>query len=348
MGVIKKFIIFVFVVALFLAGALFFELFHLYPTTRGPGNGEEHTVEIPPGVGPKGLAAILTESGVVANPKRFAFWVRATRQLSGIKAGNFMLKDNWAPREIIDTLTGNGIDKGIRVTIPEGFTLGDIGDTLEKNGIVSRKEFIEAATNSTVLAQFGISQKTAEGYLFPDTYYMSPSFSATTVIKVMKDTFDKNSTVLNNMEDIQQYSTLILASIVQAEAQVVEEMSTIAGVYSNRLDKNKFPLGLLQADPTVAYGCEEYVRPRAPSCAKFKGTLRRAQLDDPANLYNTYQNPGLPPGPICAPGVNALKAAASPADVPYFYFVVKKEGKHKFSVTHEEHKRAVQEYLKNN
>jgi UPF0755 protein len=140
--------------------------------------------------------------------------------------------------------------------------------------------------------------------------------------------------------------TVILASIVQAEAQVVDEMEIIAGVYHNRLTRDEFPSRLLQADPTVGYGCQPFVKPRAPSCLRFRGTLTHSQIGDPKNPYNTYQHPGLPPGPICAPGLDALKAALRPANVPYFYFVAHKKGRHLFSTTLKEHRRAVDQYRK--
>jgi len=325
--------------------ALLADLFYFFPKSNGPGTGTEHTIEIPRGVGPQKLTNILKESGVISDPKRFTLWIRLTGKLSEIKAGNFIIRDDWMPSKVVETLAGKGAEKGVRVTIPEGFTLGDVAETLEQNGLVQGKDFLEAATDPELLNQLGIPAKTAEGFLFPDTYYFDPQYSAETIVKLMKETFDKKSTMLSHLDTTQHYQTVILASIVQAEARVADEMPIIAGVYANRLDKTKFPTGLLQADPTVAYGCAKYLESTAPSCRRFRGVLKRAQLDDPENKYNTYQNPGLPPGPICAPGVDALQAAASPADVPYFYFVVSKDGRHHFSRTHEEHSRAVQAYL---
>jgi UPF0755 protein len=118
-------------------------------------------------------------------------------------------------------------------------------------------------------------------------------------------------------------------------------MPTIAGVYRNRLTKPEFPSRLLQADPTVSYGCLPFVTPRARSCAGFAGVLTRRQLDDRENPYNTYRHPGLPPGPICSPGWAALKAALSPPAVPFFYFVAARDRGHVFSVNLEDHQRAV-------
>ena len=123
----------------------------------------------------------------------------------------------------------------------------------------------------------------------------------------------------------------VLASIVEKETAIASERPRVAGVYANRLEKNM----RLQADPTVAYGL-------GPS---FKGPLRRSQLDDSANPYNTYQLDGLPPGPICSFGSAALKAAANPEKHDFLYFVAKTDGgEHQFSRRLDEHNRAVEAY----
>jgi UPF0755 protein len=121
-------------------------------------------------------------------------------------------------------------------------------------------------------------------------------------------------------------------------------MPAVAGVFANRLARSDFPSRLLQADPTVAYGCEALQGPVSAACARFAGRLTRAQLDDADNPYNTYRHPGLPPGPICNPGLDALRAALRPAAVPYLYFVASARGRHVFSSTLEEHERAVARY----
>ena len=131
--------------------------------------------------------------------------------------------------------------------------------------------------------------------------------------------------------------------MVHVFTAILQEMPIIAGVYLNRPRNPSRPARLLQADPTVSYGCEPFVRPRAPSCVTYKGTLGRRQLDDVANPYNTYKHPGLPPGPIAAPGIDALRAAHRPASVPYLYFVAAAsgDGTHVFSKTYPEHQKAV-------
>jgi UPF0755 protein len=314
----------------------------VFPAARGPGGDVPREIEIPPGAGPKQLAALLAEAGAVNSPGRFALWLRLSGRLPEIRAGRFSLEPGLNAARIVDTLAGRGGAPGTRVTIPEGFTLSRIAETLERAGVCPSAEFLSAAMDSGLLDELGIPGASAEGFLFPDTYFLDPGAAAADVIRRMHGDFARRFSALAP-GDADPGRTVTLASIVQLEAAVAEELPVIAGVYANRLESPAFPSRLLNADPTVAYGCESWISPRAPSCEGFTGVLSRRQLDDAANPYNTYRHPGLPPGPISAPGSAALEAALRPARVPYFYFVAcGGEGRHAFSVTYEEHRRAVE------
>ncbi len=328
----------------------FTDLFVFFPHRAGAGNGDPREIKVTSGIGPKRLARKLNEARIVSSPQRFALWLRFTGGLTELKAGRFRIADNATPIEILEILSGRGIDLGLRVTIPEGYTLTKIGETLERAGLISKIEFIAAGTDSGVLKRLGIPGPIAEGYLFPDTYYFdeTKSLLAEDAIEIMHTNFKERIGTIKKIRPSKLKRVVTLASIVQAEARVADEMPVIAGVYNNRLTKSEFPSRLLQADPTVSYGCEPYVRPRAKSCISFRGTLTRAQLNDDGNPYNTYRHAGLPPGPICAPGLGALEAAANPKAVPYFYFVVKAGGRHTFSKTLAEHQRAVEQYRNRN
>ncbi|MCP4677186.1 MAG: endolytic transglycosylase MltG [Deltaproteobacteria bacterium] len=320
------------------------DLLVIYPSRPGPGEGTPRQVEVPGGIGPKGLAKALFDAGIISSPGRFALWLRAVGKLSEVKAGIFLIADNATPVDVLEALSGRGIERGVKVTIPEGFTLTQIGTALKSAELVEKKAFISAAIDSSIISALGIPGPTAEGYLFPDTYFFEESREADYFLKTMHDNFKGRlaSIGFSKSRDLKQMVTL--ASIVQAEARVADEMPIIAGVYTNRLTLKEFPSRLLQADPTVSYGCESFVKPRAKSCGTFKGVLARRQLDDSENPYNTYRHQGLPPGPICAPGLDALKAATTPAKVPYLYFVVKNGGRHAFSKTLKEHQQAVKNY----
>jgi UPF0755 protein len=324
-----------------------YDLLLRYPNEPAPGEGRLREVTVPEGIGPKGLAARLEKAGLISSPGRFALWLRLTGGLVGVKAGEFHLTDNLTPREIVSVLEGASNSKGERVLIPEGFTLGDIAGALADAGIVDRARFIAAATDSELLKTLEVPGPTFEGYLFPDTYYFEPGSQPEAVIQIMLGRFREKLAAMGIPKGADLKRITTLASIVQAETGLPSEMATVAGVYVNRLFGPHYPSRLLQADPTVAYGCEPYVTPRAPSCASFKGRLTRAQLNDPKNPYNTYELKGLPPGPICAPGEAALRAAFKPRRVPYLFFVAKPNGKgHTFSETLEAHRRAADAYWK--
>jgi UPF0755 protein len=139
------------------------------------------------------------------------------------------------------------------------------------------------------------------------------------------------------------HQIIILASIVEKETSKREERPIIAGVYINRLSGKLIKSRLLAADPTVSYGCILYPN-LAPSCKYFKGVLQRIHTNDPKNPYNTYQHPGLPPGPICNPGLESIKSVLNAQKNDYLYFVAKNNGYHYFSRTFTEHQRAIKKY----
>jgi UPF0755 protein len=321
-----------------------YDILYRYPNAPGPGIGQTMKVEIPQGVGPEKLSRILDEKGIISSPGRFRLWLRVTDRLPGVKAGLFVLRDNMPPAKILSVISGRPDNRGVRVTIPEGFTLGQIAKALEDSGIAAQENFFVAVGKGKSLDRLGIPGPSAEGFLFPDTYFFDRGTPTEDIVMAMHETFLKRWRSLDPPAGMDLLGLVTLASIVQAEAKIVDEMPIIAGVYRNRLTDPTFPSRLLQADPTVAYGCEPGVVPRAPSCAGFIGNLARKQLEDPKNPYNTYRHAGLPPGPICAPGIDALEAALHPKDVPYLYFVARKDGRHRFSKTLLEHTEAVRLY----
>lgn len=318
-----------------------------YPAAPGPGNGRDLEVEVPKGAGPVTLSELLHEKGLIVSPGRFRLWLRFSGRLAGVRAGRFVVTDDMSPEQLLDALSGTAAYRGNRVTIPEGFDLDRIADALEAAGVVSEEDFFLAAWDTDLLDELDIAGETPEGYLFPDTYFFEPRSDGRDVIRRMHANFTSRTADLKIERD-RLKDIVTLASIVQAEARVEDEMPVIAGVYANRLTEDLFPSGLLQADPTVAYGCLGGIRPDpvAPSCSGFTGKLTRAHLEDPRNEYNTYRHPGLPPGPICSPGMAALEAAASPRKVPFLYFVASATGRHRFARTLAEHNANVELYKK--
>jgi UPF0755 protein len=340
-----RWLVWVLLAALAAAGTAL-DLLVIYPSFAGPGDGETRLVEVPRGVGPERLTELLREEGLIDSPGRFRLWLRLGGRMPEVRAGRFELRDDSSPERILEVLSGRGIERGARVTVPEGRCIAQIASALEEAAVTSAADFLSAASDERLLRELNIPNPTAEGYLFPDTYFFDRDAKAAAAVRRMHAEFERRWSDLGSSSRRDRNQVVTLASIVQAEARVAAEMPTIAGVYHNRLTSPEFSSRLLNADPTVAYGCDPIVEPRAPSCAGFDGELTRAQLSDEANRYNTYVHPGLPPGPICNPGLAALRAALEPAEVPYFYFVAGgPNGRHLFAVTLAEHRRNVKRYL---
>jgi UPF0755 protein len=191
-----------------------------------------------------------------------------------------------------------------------------------------------------------------EGFLFPATYELSVDSAPEAVIRTMVRTFrrrlqrlgDKHAGAfarLSKQRGWGEHEIVTLASIVEREAARSDERATIASVYLNRLDDPEFrPAGMLQADPTAAYGCL-VAQEKPASCLGFTGRVTPAMLRDAGNPYNTYKHPGLPPGPIANPGEGSLEAVLAPAKTDFLFFVASGNGRHTFSRTLDEHNRAV-------
>ena len=241
----------------------------------------------------------------------------------------------------------NGKPVLFRITVPEGLTWWQTGRLLEEAGLVRFADFRDVVTDPDFLRHYGIPFATAEGFLMPDTYLLKKAdepddaqfkAQARAVAGRMVDNFWRKTAavwpgkVRPKPDDLKTW--VILASVVEKETAIDAERPRVAGVYRNRLAR-QMPL---QADPTVIYGL-------GPA---FDGNLRRKDLDDPNNLYNTYQRPGLPPGPISSFGTAALAAAVNPEAHDFLYFVARTDGgEHVFSATLTEHNRAVRQYLQN-
>jgi UPF0755 protein len=228
-----------------------------------------------------------------------------------------------------------------RVTIPEGVTLKKIAAILEEAGICGREAFLEAASGRDMLREYQIPGLSMEGYLYPDTYLFPVSYPAPEVIRTMAGTFFKRleeageTPASLSPEEINR--KVILASIVEREYRVEDEAPLMAGVFYNRLE-----IGMpLQSCATVEYVITEIQGKPHPRVIYDRDTA----IPDP---YNTYQYPGLPPGPISSPGKVALNAVfhPSPSDYLYFRLVNPEEGRHYFSKTLDEHIKAAAFYVK--
>jgi len=294
---------------------------------------ERETVEVKVERG-EPLSAIvhrLKAHGVISNEKLFSFWARLWGLDKRIHWGLYRLELPLPPRQVLNQmLLGKGVFH--RITVPEGLTVKEIADLLAKEAIADKDRFLAEAISTELLSLIGLEGKGVEGYLFPNTYYFTPFVSERDILIAMMEQF--RETFKPRLEEqtkeigLSLHEAVTLASLIEKETGIEAERPLVSAVFHNRL-KGKIPL---QSDPTVIYGLK-----------RFSGSLTRKDLQS-RSPYNTYRIPGLPPGPICNPGLSALKAALYPAPVPYLYFVSKNDGSHLFSVSLSEHNRAVKIY----
>lgn len=272
----------------------------------------------------------LEEQGLVRWGEAFRTYGRYRK--APLQAGEFELSAAMSPRQILEILAyGQPILH--RLHFAEGLTMNEVALAVNATGLTTAQQFLEACRDQEFLARNNIAAQTAEGYLFPETYFFPriPGQNPYPILQAMLDRFKATVRDLPQANDPEALHRLvILATLVEKETAVPSERATVAGVYTKRLAIGM----LLQCDPTIIYGLDE----------NFDGRLRRSHLQDASNPYNTYVHPGLPPGPICSPGKAALVAAAYPEEHDYLYFVAKPDGSHHFSRTLREHNNAVIKY----
>ena len=280
------------------------------------------------------ISGNLAKEGLIRDSKKFRQYAQAEGKENKIRAGEFRLWSNMTAPEVLDTLTTTS---GIlhKFSVREGLTWWATAKKAEESKLTGYADFKEAVSDPELLAKYKIPARNAEGYLFPETYLLTRPKTETgkAMVETMLKEFHKAAMQAWNdkipsPEDVHQ--TVILASLVEKETGDVTERRRIAGVFANRLEKGY----LLQCDPTIIYGLGE----------TFDGNLRKKHLNDKSNLYNTYQHRGLPPGPICSPGLESIKAAINPEKHSYLYFVAKGDGSHYFSKSLKEHNAAVRKY----
>jgi len=310
-----------------LAAFFFYNIYYSRPTA----SAYPTEVRVETGDSFAAVTRKLREQKVISNGLLFFLWARFNGSEKKIHQGLYRFESSVAPWEVLERLvTGKGVFRS--VTIPEGLTIKEIADLLDKMEIVDREKFLAAAAEPSLLSALGLGDRGLEGYLFPSTYHFTPATPEREIIVAMAEQFRKSSQPLlakaGATSQLSTHQLLTLASIVEKETGVETERGLVAAVFRNRL-KRQMPL---QSDPTVIYGLKN-----------FNGNLTKKDLRDD-NPYNTYRIGALPPGPICNPSLSAIKAVLDPPDVPYLYFVSKNDGTHVFSETIEEHNQAVKTY----
>jgi UPF0755 protein len=313
------------VMLLFASGAGAYWLWHdLHTAAPLPPGGA--MVSVAPGEAFRTTTAHLQAAGVVRHAWVLRLWGRWRRQDRLVRSGDYRFDQPLAPTEVLAVLRSPTAALH-RVTIPEGSTLEQIAALLANAGFGAADQFLCLARDPIFLLSMDVPASGLEGYLFPDTYAFAWSTPPDRILAAMVERFREQTAALQGIRidaGMSEEDMVVLGSIIEKETGVAEERALVSAVFHNRLQ-----IGMpLQSDPTAMYGRDIHGAPTAADMA----------VDTP---YNTYLHPGLPPGPICNPGVASMQAALTPAKVPYLYFVSRKDGTHAFSRSLEEHNRAV-------
>jgi UPF0755 protein len=294
----------------------------------------EKVVNVEPGTAASQVLQKLEKEGVLADAKLARTYLIYFLGDPKIQAGEYRFRGHLTTSQVLRMLVRGQVVSRF-VTVVEGLTLEEIADQLAREKLGRREVFLDLMRAPGLIADFDPDAPDLEGYLFPETYNFASGTGEREIVETFVRTFrrrfehDVRPLVDKGPPGRSVRQVVILASIVEKEAKIPSERPLIAAVYRNRLEKG---MGLA-ADPTVIYALKRLGR--------WHGNLRREDLrmDSP---YNTYRWAGLPPGPICSPGLASLIAAADPADVPYLYFVGRNDGTHVFAETLAEHNRNVE------
>ncbi|RMH17732.1 MAG: endolytic transglycosylase MltG [Acidobacteria bacterium] len=295
--------------------------------------------EVRPGQAARAVLEELAAAGVLADARLARLYLVYVLGDPPIKAGEYRFDAPLSTPEVLAKLI-RGAVVAYPLTLIEGLTLSEVAAAIEAAGFSDAGALRREMEDPSRIADLDPAATDLEGYLFPDTYHFARGTSARTIVDTLVATFrrryaeqvapllaaDRDPALGGGVRAV-----VTLASIVEKEALLDDERPAIAGVFANRLRRGM----RLDADPTVIYAIKQR--------GDWDGNLRRADLryDSP---YNTYVYAGLPPGPICSPGLASLRAAAAPAAVPYFYFVSRNDGSHVFARTLSEHNRNVEHW----
>jgi len=301
--------------------------------------GQPVTFTIEKGMGSSEIADLLEKNGIIRNGLFFKAYLKWTKEGSQFKAGTYSAKPGDSYDELITRLNAGDVVKEETVvfTIPEGFTAEQVVGKLSEAWKTDASVYLELVNSGVVLEEskaLGIPEDQElrhrlEGYLFPETYEILKDSSPEEVVQAMLQQLQKKLDTIPDWEQklkergLTLHEMLTVASLVEREVVVDSERPLVAGVIYNRLEKGQ----KLEIDATVQYLLDKQ---------KERLLYKDLEVDSP---YNTYRNEGLPPGPICNPGLSAIEAALSPEASDYYFYVTKKDGSqgHLFAKTYKEH-----------
>lgn len=295
-------------------------------------------VQIPHNTSITGVVELMNKDGLLEPTWFFKLYCRVYTYFSDgtIYAGRYLFEDGITNSQIVDKLFSGGKLTTFQITFPEGISLNKFAEIVSSNTKFTKKQVKALFTNDSLIKAYEIDANSLEGYLLPNTYEF---YKDATLEDIFGKLLDEGKEIWNPKNKARadelgmtKHNIMTLASIIEGETPIAEEMPRVSGVYHNRLKKG----WLLQADPTVQYAVN-----------KVKGLTRSdLKVNHP---YNTYVKKGLPPGPINLPGKAAILAALYPEEHDFLYFVARGDGSnmHNFSRTNEEHNRFTAQYRRN-
>ncbi|MBQ7704255.1 MAG: endolytic transglycosylase MltG [Selenomonadaceae bacterium] len=291
-------------------------------------------VKVTAGMTTAEIADQLANKGVISSSLKFRFISRVRGYDGKMKPGTYTFSAGMTDEDVFEKIL-SGAKQLVRFTIPEGFTVKEIAERLYDLNLVDKEDFLRAATNFSpfdyMKTQNEVHYK-AEGFLFPETYSVESDYAVEEILKTMADEFDRRLTDEMRARarelNLSIYDLVTLASLVEKEVRYDEDRPVVAQIFLKRL-KMEMPL---QSDATLQYLMD------AP---KEDVSIEDTKIESP---YNSYQNAGLPPGPVANPGTAAIEAVLYPADTDYLYFVADREGHNHYSYSYEEHLNLVNQY----
>lgn len=317
--------------------------FYVDYTLGSPPRTEAIQLEIEPGSSGADIGRMLKEKSLIRYDWFFNTYLFITGNRGGLQAGVYEVAPEMEIDDILEMFS-KGRQNTYTITIPEGYTINQIGDALAKKGIINKEAFIKAADEGEY--DYDFLQKIPddenrthklEGYLFPSTYNIPKTAGAEDVVNLMLGQFEAQMEKIGAAQRLQERNLTVdewvtFASIVEREGQAKSEFPKIAGVIENRLQQNM----RLQVDATIQYALGEQ---------KERLYYKDLKLESP---YNTYRIDGLPPGPIASPGEQALTATLEPEQHTYLYYVTKKDGsgEHYFAETYQQHQQYIEQSKK--
>jgi UPF0755 protein len=288
-------------------------------------------VSIESGSGTSRIARDLKKAGVIRNAVLFKLGAVLSGRHAQLKAGDYSIPGGLDQWQVLDLLV-SGRTLLQKFLVPEGLSSRQMAGLLEEKKLADAQHFLSLVNNTAFAQSLSITAASLEGYLFPDSYQFSRGIPGERIVEMMVHRFQQKVPVdllkAGSKKGLNPHQLLTMASIIEKECAKDDERAKVASVFYNRLAQNQ----RLESCATVRFAMNKFSGPILFEDLQFK------------SKYNTYRHRGLPPGPICSPGLESIVAAAHPADTRYLFFVVAGNGEHIFSETFEQHKKAKLRY----